>query len=70
MEQMTDYPETLCADEAVCFIAGRHNVTPRQLLNGFLLGKIETEKGIPLEPNEIEILRGLSGVTGKNKNNN
>lgn len=28
MEQITDFPKELCADEAVCFIADRHNVTP------------------------------------------
>ena len=58
MEQITDFPEELCADEAVCFIAGRHNMTPRQLLRCFLVG----EASVPLEPNEVEILKGLSGV--------
>ena len=44
------------ADEAVCFIAGRHHVTPQQLLRHFLRG----ESSIPLEANEVEILKGLS----------
>ena len=58
MEQITDFPEELCADEAVCFIASRHNMTPRQLLRCFLVG----EASVPLEPNEVEILKGLSGT--------
>lgn len=55
MNQKTDFPEELCTDEAVCFIADRHNVTPQQLLQYFLVG----EMSVPLEPNEIEILKGL-----------
>lgn len=58
MEQKTDFPEKLCADEAVCFIADRHHLTPRQLLRRFLTG----EASVPLEANEVEILRGLSGA--------
>ena len=57
MKQKTELPEELCADEAVCFIAYRHHVTPQQLLRYFLYG----ETYIPLEPNEVEILKGLSG---------
>ena len=59
-------PEELCADEAVCFIAGHHHVTPRQLLRHFLYGEISTDAVAsvkaftPLEPNEIEILKGLA----------
>lgn len=66
MKQKTELPEELCADEAVCFIANRHHVTPQQLLRYFLYGMISThavtsiEAVIPLEPNELEILRGLS----------
>lgn len=62
----TEISERLCADEAVCFIAGRHNVTPRQLVDGFLAseeavgGTAGSSLPIALEPNEIEILRGLS----------
>ena len=56
MEQETELPEDLCADEAVCFIADRHHVSPRQLLRHFLYG----EASIPLEDNEVEILKGLS----------
>ena len=66
MERKTEFPEELCADEAVCFIAYRHHVTPRQLLRHFLHGEasggVMTTVGadIPLESNEIEILKELS----------
>ncbi|OUN79704.1 hypothetical protein [Bacteroides sp. An51A] len=63
MEQKTELPEELCADEAVCFIADRHNVTPRQLLRYFLAG----EESLPLEPNEVEILKDLSGRVEEEK---
>ena len=56
MKQTTELPEDVCADEAVCFIAYRHHVTPQQLLRYFLYG----ETSIPLEANEVEILKGLS----------
>ena len=62
----TELPEELCADEAVCFIADRHHVTPQQLLRYFLYGKISTTDAAPvkatihLEPNEIEILKGIT----------
>ena len=56
MKQTTELPEELCADEAVCFIADRHHVTPQQLLCHFLYG----EASIPLETNEAEILKGVS----------
>ncbi len=67
MKQKTELPEELCADEAVCFIAGRHHVTPQQLLRYFLYGKVHAndmalaKSDIPLEQNEIEILKELSG---------
>ena len=57
MEKINELPEALCTDEAVCFIADRHHVTPQQLLRYFLYG----ETSIPLEANEVEILNGLSG---------
>ena len=56
MKQETELPEDLCADEAVCFIAYRHHVTPQQLLHHFLCGAAS----IALEDNEVEILKGLS----------
>ena len=56
MIHRTELPEELCVDEAVCFIADRHHVTPQQLLRYFLYG----EASIPLEANEVEILKGLS----------
>ena len=52
MKQTTE----LCADEAVCFIAYLHHMTPQQLLRYFLCG----EASIPLETNEAEILKGVS----------
>ena len=66
MNRKTELPEDLCADEAVCFIADRHHITPQQLLRYFLFGEIPANAAapvraaIPLEPNEIEILKGLS----------
>ena len=56
MIHRTELPEELCVDEAVCFIADRHHVTPQQLLRYFLYG----EASIPLEANEVEILKGLT----------
>ena len=63
MKQTTELPDDLCADEAVCFIADRHHVTPQQLLRYFLY----EETSIPLEPNEVEILKGLSGLIEDNR---
>ena len=65
MEQKTDYPEELCIDEAVRFIADRHHLTPHQLLCCFLTGGTS----IPLEPNEVEILRGLSNTAKERREN-
>ena len=73
MKPKTELPEELCADEAVCFIADRHNVTPRQLLRHFLYGEVPANAAapvraaIPLEPNEIEILKGLSELVNEDK---
>lgn len=71
MRQDTGFPEQLCTDEAVCFIAGRHNLTPRQLLEGFTAGEAgggTAARGCAytmLEPNEKEILKALlCAVTG------
>ena len=61
MVQKTALPENLCTDEAVCFIADRHHVTSQQLLRYFLYG----ETSISLEPNEVEILKGLSGMADR-----
>ena len=63
MKRKTELPEELCADEAVCFIAYRYHVTPQQLLRYFLYG----EMSIPLEDNEIEILKGLSELIENNR---
>ena len=56
MNQTTEIPEVLCSDEAVCFFADRHHVTPQQLLHHFFY----EDTFISLETNEIEILKGLS----------
>ena len=61
MVQKTALPENLCTDEAVCFIADRHHVTSQQLLRYFLYG----ETSISLEPNEVEILKGMSGMADR-----
>ena len=58
MKRKTELVEELCTDEAVCFIATRHHVTPRQLLRHFFA----REACVPLEPNEVEILKGLCGM--------
>lgn len=63
MEQKVELPEELCTDEAVCFIADRHHVTPQQLLHYFLDGEVS----IPLEANEVEILKGLSELIKDDK---
>ncbi len=63
MKQKTELPEELCTDEAVCFIADRHHITPQQLLHYFLCG----ETSIHLEPNEVEILKGLSELIENNR---
>lgn len=68
MKPLIDFPKELCADEAVCFIADRHHVTPQQLLQYFLvenypsMSETPANARIPLEPNEIEILKGLSDI--------
>lgn len=68
MEQETEAFEKLCMDEAVCFIAERHHVTPPHLLRQFLSGQMAiqfddaVQTGIDLEPNETEILKGLFGA--------
>lgn len=61
MKRKTELPEELCADEAVCFIAGRHHVAPRRLLRDFF----DEEGCMFLEPNEVEILKGLSAQSKK-----
>ncbi len=63
MIHRTELPEELCVDEAVCFIADRHHVTPQQLLRYFLYGEVS----IPLEANEVEILKGLSEQGRENR---
>ena len=63
MMHKTELSEELCADEAVCFIADRHHVTPQQLLRYFLYG----EASVPLEANEVEILKGLSELIKDDK---
>lgn len=70
MKHKSELPEDLCKDEAVCFIADRHHVTPYQLLCYFFYGEsaigavTPVMAAMPLEPNEIEILKGLSEKPG------
>lgn len=74
MKQKTDFPKELCADEAVCFIADRHKVSPQQLLHYFFAGApvveaaATAEMPINLEPNEVEILNGLSNMSNIENN--
>lgn len=68
MKEKTDFLRELYADEAVRFIADRHNVTPEQLLSCLHIGEpqaaahVSGGEMILLEPNEIEILKGLSAT--------
>ena len=66
MEQAGNLSNELCADDVVCFIADRHPVTPQRLLRDFLNGKTS----LSLEPNEVEILKGLSGPAANNGTTN
>lgn len=67
MKNVLDYPKGLCEDDAVCFIADRHHVTPQRLLRGFLAGELscegrggaQSDAPICLEPNEMEILKAI-----------
>lgn len=64
MKYQSCFPEELLADEVVCFIANRHDVTPQQLLQYFFqkhLSRLVTPAVTPisLESNEKEILKGL-----------
>lgn len=71
MKQKTELFEKLCRDEAVCFIADRHHVTPQRLMRIFLSDEMAAEVEEPvetvptLEPNEVEILKGLSEAIHK-----
>lgn len=63
MNQQTDIPEEIYADEIVCFLADRYHTTPRQVLQRFI-GQdnpaLETPPGaFRLEENEMAILRDL-----------
>ena len=66
MEQAGNISNELCADDVVCFIADRHHVTPQRLLRVFLDGKTYRS----LEPNEVELLRGLAGPAAINGTTN
>lgn len=70
MKEKTNSLKELYTDEAVCFIADRHDVTSQQLLEHFRAGELSAGTmisggmSILLEPNEIEILKGLSQAVG------
>lgn len=62
----------LCEDEVVCFIADRYHINPQTLLwlfltqNGIITDTDNVECELQLEDNEIEILRGLTGLDNSN----
>ncbi len=62
----------LCEDEVVCFIADRYHINPQTLLqlflmqNGIIKDTDNVECELQLEDNEIEILRGLTGLDNSN----
>lgn len=62
----------LCEDEVVCFIADRYHINPQALLqlfltqNGIITDTDNVECELQLEDNEIEILRGLTGLDNSN----
>ena len=66
MEQAGNLSNELEAGGVVCFIADRPPGTPSRLLRDFLNGKTS----LALEPNEVEILKGLSGPAANNGTTN
>ncbi|WP_289074797.1 hypothetical protein [uncultured Bacteroides sp.] len=62
----------LFEDEVVCFIADRYHINPQTLLrlfltqNGIITDTDNVECELQLEDNEIEILRGLTGLDNIN----
>lgn len=68
MDKQITIPNELYEDEAICFIADRHHVSPQKLLQYFLLSECLSVDGkeeiqmCRLEDNEIEILRGLLSI--------
>ena len=60
MDSLDDIPAELLDDEAVRFIAGRHNLHVREMLACFMRHEDSAEQ-LRLEENEIEILRRLVG---------
>ncbi len=61
MDSLDDIPAELLDDEAVRFIAGRHNLPARELLASFMRHEETEDEQHLLEENEVEILRGLVG---------
>lgn len=53
--------QDLYEDEAVRFIADRHHATAQAIVRHFLArnGLLDVPSEVPLEDNEMEILRGL-----------
>lgn len=66
MNKQTDIPTELYDDEVVCFLADRYHITPKKVVQCFLVQDgIVTESNedidlFQLEDNEMEILRGLT----------
>ena len=71
MNNKKNFSEKLYEDEAICFIAKRHHITPVEVVQYFLAWDEtvpQQEKGLTsvlLEENEMEILRGLIGIYNK-----
>ena len=61
MDSSTDIPAELLDDEAVRFIAGRHNLTAPEMLSCFMRQGDAAAEQLHLEENEVEIMRGLVG---------
>lgn len=71
MNNKKNFSEKLYEDEAICFIANRHHITPLEVVQYFLAweGTVSKQEKEPtsflLEENEMEILRGLIGMYNK-----
>lgn len=71
MKERVDISAELYEDEAVCFIADRHHVSPQTLVlrflmqNGILSETEEETLTFRLEDNEVEMLRGLANRIGR-----
>lgn len=66
MNKRIDIPSELYEDEVVCFLADRYDVTPKEVVQCFLMqdGFVSEPENTPaifrLEDNEMEIMRELT----------